>query len=179
MDGRDKLLAHLEGQPLLRRMALRALAFGPTFVTLPAADHPRRKVLPAAAVVVLAHEAHLGLSYSLRAGIAALPAAATGVLILPADMPDIETADLHKVADYARRTGAEILRATTQSGQAGHPSYFAASQFPLFERLTGDQGAGPLLRGLQDQTCFVALEGDRARLDLDTPAQWDAYQSRP
>ncbi len=178
MQGRDKLLEPLEGEPLLRRMARRALAFGPTFVTLPAADHPRCEVLPAEAAVVVASQAHLGLSYSLRAGIAALPDTVTGVLILPADMPDIETTDLHIIADYARQTGAEILRATTQSGQAGHPTYFAASRFPLFDSLTGDQGAGPLLRDLQDQTRFVALEGDRARLDLDTPSQWNAYQNR-
>jgi len=79
MGGRDKLLEHIGGTPILRLLTDRAQSVGPTFVTLPAQDHPRRDVLPPATQVVTIRGE---MSDSIKAGITALPAAATGVIIL-------------------------------------------------------------------------------------------------
>ncbi|WP_281982030.1 nucleotidyltransferase family protein [Thalassorhabdomicrobium marinisediminis] len=174
MEGVDKLLQEVKGTPLLARMATRALELGPCFVTLPALDHPRRGVLPAAAQAVAVTGT---MSDSLKAGIAALPQTARGVIILPADMPDITTEDLATLREAAQRTRAPIVRATTQDHQPGHPVYFAASQFPRFAGLRGDRGAAKLIAACPD-AITVALPGNRARLDLDTPEDWAAYRAR-
>ncbi len=177
MGDRDKLMEIVDGVPLLALLATRALSIGPTFVTLPAKDHPRRSVLPQSAQIVVV-DANLGLAHSIKAGIAALPAIATGVIILPADMPDITAADMAAIRDAASHSPAPIIRATTADGTPGHPIYFAASQFSRFDDLHGDRGAFRLMIGLEDQTLLVPLQGNRARLDLDTPQDWAAYRAR-
>lgn len=175
MGGPDKLLELVDGEPLLARQVARALSIGPTFVTLPSADHPRRGVLPHAAQVVAVRGQ---MSDSIKAGIAALPDDVMGVMILPADMPDITAEDIQAVHDTAHTTKAPLVRAATQDGLAGHPIYFAASLFPRFKDLTGDRGAFRLTAGLNAQTELVPLPRNRARLDLDTPDDWAAYRAR-
>jgi CTP:molybdopterin cytidylyltransferase MocA len=177
MGARDKLLETVDGVPLLALLTARALSVGPTFVTLPSADHPRRFALPQSAQIVVV-DANLGMAHSIKAGIAALGDTATGVMILPADMPDITASDMAAVQVAAAESGLPIVRASTQDGRAGHPIYFAASQFPRFADLDGDRGAHRLTLGLEDQTRLIALKGDRARLDLDTPEDWEAYRAR-
>lgn len=175
MRGADKLLEPVGGLPVLRVLADRALSVGPTFVTLPDADHPRRAVLPKDATVVTA----AGLmSDSIRAGIAALPADVRGVMILPADMPDITAKDIAKLHAAAMTQPHPIIRATTQDGRFGHPIYFAASEFAALSRLSGDSGARAMLQNREDDILHLPLDGDRARLDLDTPEDWVAYRAR-
>ena len=175
MAGADKLLEMVDDAPLLAVLAQRALSVGPTYVTLPSADHPRRAVLPQAAQVIPVDGQ---MSDSIKAGIAALPADARGVIILPADMPDITAEDIGKIHAAASTSNAAIIRATTADGLAGHPIYFAASQFPRFAELNGDRGAFYLTTGLEDQTILIPLAADRARLDLDTPQDWASYRAR-
>lgn len=176
MGARDKLLEQVHGTPILALLCQRALSLGPTYVTLPSADHPRRKILPQNVQVVVAQDAHLGMAHSLKAGIAALPAQCPGVMILPADMPDITADDLALIKTRALSSTAKIVRAATIDGRFGHPIYFAASQFPRFETLQGDRGAARLCVGLEDETEIVRLAGQRARLDLDTPEDWENYR---
>ncbi|MBT8410192.1 MAG: nucleotidyltransferase family protein [Octadecabacter sp.] len=178
MQGCDKLLEQVGDQPVLALLASRALAVGPVYVTLPSPDHPRCAVLPLAAKRVIVHEAQSGMSASLRAGIAALPDDVSGVIILPADMPDITQLDLAAVKQRALDTNAPIIRAATPDGRFGHPTYFAASQFPRFAELTGDRGGAVLFKGMEQMTQTVTLQGDRAVLDLDTPEDWEAYRRR-
>lgn len=173
MRGGDKLLEPVAGQPLVRLMADRALETGPCLVTLPSADHPRRVVLPKAVqVVAVAGQ----MSDSIRAGVAALPAEATAVMILPADMPDITARDMETLKAHARTSGALVTRATTCDGKPGHPIVFDRALFGDLQRLTGDRGAYTLCRDHLDRTAFVALAGQRARLDLDTPEDWETYR---
>lgn len=176
MLGRDKLLEPVSGRPVLGVLAARALEVGPVFVTLPDLDHPRRRVVPETVQCVPVLNAHNGMSHSLRAGVSALPDAAIGVLILPADMPDITAADMATITTHAHRGTHSIVRATTSDGKPGHPIYFARHLFPLFETLEGDRGAFQICRDHVANTEFVPLNGQQARLDLDTPAAWDTYR---
>lgn len=175
MGGRDKLLEPVDGIALLERVVQRALDVGPTVVTIPTKDHPRRAVIPPSAQVVAVSGQ---MSDSIKTGITALPDTASGVVILPADMPDITATDIADIHRAAASSKAAIVRATTADGRAGHPIYFAASEFPQLLSLEGDRGAFHLISGRGDETVFVPLEGDRARLDLDTPEDWAAYRSR-
>jgi len=175
MGRRDKLLELIDGIPLLALIAERALKSGPTYVTLPSATHSRRAVLPNGATVVPVSGE---MSDSIKTGIAALPAEAEGVLLLPADMPDITADDIRKVIAAVQETDALIVRACTANGTAGHPVYFDNSLFPKLAKLEGDRGAFHIITALKDKTHLVRLDGDRARLDLDTPEDWDRYRNR-
>jgi len=178
MGTRDKLLELIDGQPLLARVTSRALSVAPTYVTLPALNHPRAAVLSSHANVVAVPDAMKGMAASLCRGIAALPKQTTGVIIMPADMPDITNKDLGAILAHSKSTPNPIVRATTNDGKPGHPTYFSRAMFPKLKALKGDTGAAPICAAHLDETMFVPLQGNRARLDLDTPEDWHAYRSR-
>jgi molybdenum cofactor cytidylyltransferase len=178
MRGADKMLEPVGDQPLIRRQAQLALATGlPVWVTLPP-DTPRRDAALAdlAVQTVTVRDARIGLSRSITAGNAAIPSAC-GILVWLADLPEIETMDLVAILTAAKAAPNAIIRATTAAGKPGHPVYFP----PLFRAdlaaLTGDEGAGKLLKRRILQTVFVALPGNRALTDLDTPEDWARWRA--
>ena len=178
MHGRDKLLEEIDDTPILSLLSARAIKVGPVFVTLPDLNHPRRKALPRGATVVPVADAANGMSHSLKAGVSALPDTATGVIILPTDMPDITTDDLITIKTHSQQNLIPIVRATTSDGKPGHPIYFARSLFTLLQNLSGDRGAYQICQDYSAQTKFVPLKGQRARLDLDTPEEWESYRTK-
>lgn len=180
MRGRDKLAERIGDQPLLRRQALVALEVSDrVLVTLPAPDHPRAAFLAGLPVTILTPpEAAEGLSGSLRAGVAALPAC-DRFLVLLADLPELTAADLQRVISAASTDPAPLIwRGATEDGSPGHPILFDASLRPEFVDLSGDTGGAPLLARHRGQTRLVPLPGQRARHDLDTPEDWAAWRNQ-
>jgi CTP:molybdopterin cytidylyltransferase MocA len=178
MRGADKLLEPVGGEPLLRRQARAAVAAGaPVVVTLPPAAGARRAALEGLEVLhVPVADAAEGMGASIRAGVAALPAGATGVLVLLADLPEITADDLRTMLDRHRTAPDAVLRATAEDGRPGHPVLFPARLFPALGRLTGDAGAREVLG--PEAVVPVALAGERAVTDLDTPEAWLAWRAR-
>lgn len=180
MRGRDKLLEEVDGLALLRRQALRALATGAhVAVTLPAQDHPRATALEGLEVQrIIVPDAAEGMAASLRRAAGALPDGLAAVIVLPGDMPDIETGDFLLLIKGFRATAKPTLQqATTEDGKPGHPVLFPVDCLPGFAYLTGDQGARPILRANAHRLQHVALEGTRALTDLDTPEAWAAWRA--
>lgn len=179
MRGRDKLLEPVAGAPLIATLARRALATGaPVIVVLPP-DRPERAAalagLPVASVV--AEDARDGMSASLRRGIAALPPDLAGVMILPADLPEIGTEDMARmIRRFAGRPG-RILRGATADGRAGHPAIFPADLLPALGAVTGDEGGRSVLAAHRDRVETEVLPGEAAVRDLDTPADWAAWRA--
>lgn len=177
MNGRDKLMEDVAGAPLLAVMARRAMPLGQVLVTLPALDHPRRDALQALPVTPLpVPDAAEGMAASIRAGVSALPDHTTGLMILPADMPDLTEADLRSLTTAWQTAPDRIHRATSADGTPGHPVIFPRSAFQDLRGLSGDTGARGLLRTAPVQ--FVALPGDHALTDLDTPEAWALWRAR-
>ncbi len=179
MAPRDKLLEEIGGEPLLRRVARRAVETGaPVIVVLPP-DRPLRAQalygLPLTCVI--APDAANGMTASLRAGIAALPPGTPGAMILPADMPGPTTEDLRQMLDLFDAHPQTILRATAEDGREGHPAVFPADLFGALRELTGDEGGRSVLKANRHRLRLVPLPGDRAVLDLDTPEDWAAFRS--
>ena len=180
MRGADKLLMNVDRAPCLRVMAERALAAGlQVRVALPP-DRPARKdaLLGLPVSLVDVPDAALGMGHSIKAGIRALPDHITGAIILPADMPDLETADLVRFAELHSQEPDTIWRATDGRGTMGHPVVFPKNLFPELSELTGDDGAKSVIKRNFGRLKTVVLEGQKATLDLDTPEAWEAYYSR-
>lgn len=178
MRGCDKLLEPVDGMPLLRRTALRAMKVAPdgVFVVLPKQDSDRHKAL-AGLNVHITHVAspEIGMSESLKAGIASLPKNASAAMILLGDLPDLTVDDLEAVMRSAHATdGQTVWRGATAEGKPGHPIIFARAVFDDILRLKGDTGA----QSLAKHATLVPLEGSRARCDLDTPEDWARWRSR-
>lgn len=179
MRGSDKLLELIDGEPQLTRIARSAAQTGAqVFVTLPP-DRPDRSaaLVGLNLTVLVINDASEGMAASVRAG-AVAAASATGLMILPADMPELDTSDLTRVIEAFGKEPSRIWRATTGDGQLGHPVIFPASAFAVLADLIGDSGARQFLTMRRDRTGLIALPDQRAVLDLDTPEDWDNWRCK-
>lgn len=181
MGGPDKLMQPVGGVPLLIRQVRRALATGaPVFVTI-RADRPARVAAlqglaqPGLACVNVPTPDE-GIAASLRAGVAALPERVSKAMILLPDLPDIDTDDLCAMITAHQARPHRVLRGATEDGAPGHPVIFPRSWFARLMGLSGDAGAGTLL--CDDTVTLYPLGGTRARTDLDSPADWAAWNAK-
>ena len=179
MRGGDKLMEPVSGQPLIAHLAQQARATGfSLFVTLPDLDHPRASAIHGAKLIPVP-DSDQGMSASIRTGISNLPDYTAGVMMLPADMPEITTADFRTLADQFDGPDGTILRASSvdDHGQPhpGHPVLFPRRCFHALKTLTGDSGAKALLRG--ESVRHIPLPGRHALTDLDTPEDWAVWRA--
>lgn len=177
MAPRDKLMEPVAGMPLLGRVVRAALAAAtPVVVVLPP-DRPGRAVVIDGLGVhaVTALRAREGMAESLRAGLAAVPDGP--VLLLLADLPEIDAADIARVLAEGQSYPDLILRGAAEDGTPGHPVLFPARFRPALMRLTGDQGARDLLRAHADDVRAVVLPARHAVTDLDTPEDWANWRA--
>jgi CTP:molybdopterin cytidylyltransferase MocA len=175
--GQPKALVRLDGELLVER-ACRVLAGGgaATLVVVlgAAADEVRRQArLPAGAVVVDNPDWPSGMGSSLRAGLAALPAAAGAVVVALVDQPLVRPEAVRRLA-AAWRAGA-VAAVATYGGQPRNPVLLTRPILgEVAEAATGDRGARAWLRAhptlVQQVTCDDA--GDPT--DIDTPAELSA-----
>ncbi|HPF46912.1 MAG: nucleotidyltransferase family protein [Alphaproteobacteria bacterium] len=111
----------------------------------------------------------IGLSASLKAGMAALHKDCDGVMICLGDMPYISSAHYKRLISEFQ---ADKIVAPTRHGKIGNPIIFSSKFFPDFDTLQGDKGARKLLQNYQDDVISVDLETDAILNDIDTP---DSY----
>ncbi|QYX58332.1 nucleotidyltransferase family protein [Roseovarius sp. SCSIO 43702] len=177
MRGRDKLVEEIGGQPLLRRQVIVALGTGtPVLVTLPAEDGARARALAGLDCTrVTVGDPAEGMAASLRAGHAAADAGHALMVLLP-DMPDLTTDDLARMIARFSTHPDTVLRATSEDGVDGHPVILPARQRARIPALRGDTGARSLIAN--EKVARLALPGNRATTDLDTPEAWARWRAR-
>lgn len=177
MRGSDKLLETVDGTAQLARAVVAALATGAqVVVTLAPGQTARAAVLPASPqlTVLDVPDAAEGMAASLRAGAEQMQGAA-GLMILPADMPELETHDLQKVMRCFSLDPKHPARGASEDGTAGHPVILPRHLIGRIAALRGDEGARSLLR--DEAITRVPLPGLRALTDLDTPEEWAAWRA--
>lgn len=178
MRGRDKLLEKIDGEPLLHRTVRQAVGTGArVFVTVPWDNYARGEAIAELPVVqIVVPDSDDGLSESLKTGVEAMPDGP--VMVLLGDLPELTSNDLKLVAQsIIDHPDAVAWRGATAQGKAGHPVVLSSDLRPSVSDLTGDEGAGKLLRGLGDQVVLVPLPDRRALTDLDTPEDWAAWRA--
>ena len=169
--GAPKLLADLAGEPVLRRTAgvICAVGFSETIVVA-GAEYAAVKATLAGlpCTVVPAPNWAAGISASIRAGIDALQHEWEGLFLFLGDMPLVPNALCGELADLAKSTGyaARPLRGNVP----GHPVAFVNEAAADLMALTGDEGAGSLLRGAGAKIGYLPTTDEGAILDIDTPA---------
>lgn len=112
----------------------------------------------------------MGLSSSLKAGIAALHSACDGVMVCLGDMPYISSTNYDVILD-AYEKGAIVV--PTSHGKIGNPILFSKQYFDDFMELEGDKGARGLLKHYPEKVIKVELGTEAILEDIDTP---DNYQ---
>jgi molybdenum cofactor cytidylyltransferase len=116
-----------------------------------------------------------GLSTSLRAGIANLPADTDGVVVLLADMPAITATAVDKL--IAAFDPDRIVVATSD-GRRGNPVLWPRRFFADLMAVSGDTGGRRIIEA--DRAAVVEVEvGTPAALDIDTPEALRAVGGTP
>ena len=106
--------------------------------------------VPAPARAVVVDDWADGLSASVRAGVLAAHDCADFVALTTVDTPDVGAAAVRRVLAAAGESASGLARARYH-GRPGHPVVLARRHWPeLLTVLTGDEGAGPFLRGRRD-----------------------------
>lgn len=168
-----KLVATLDGKPILRKVVEAALASRarPVIVVV---GHARGVVEAALAglpvKVAFNPDFATGLSSSLRVGLTATPEEVHGALILLGDMPRVEAQLIDALIDALEAQPNMRAVAPAQGGQRGNPVLLGRGLFDRAKRLEGDGGARRLLAALPERDLLlIEAKGEGALLDVDTP----------
>jgi molybdenum cofactor cytidylyltransferase len=172
MGGPNKLLAEIGGKPLVRIAAEQALASRAKPVVV-VTGHQRAEVEAAlkGLPVTFAHNPDFaeGLSGSLKAGIAALPAGADGAIVCLGDMPQVDAALIDRlIAAFDPEKGA-LAVVPTIAGKRGNPVVWSRRFFADLARLEGDVGARHIIGSYPEAVVEVPVTGNGALVDVDTP----------
>jgi molybdenum cofactor cytidylyltransferase len=109
-----------------------------------------------------------GLSASLRAGIASLPADVAGAVVRLGDMPLVTGRIIDRLLSaYDPDEGRSIVVPTHQ-GRAGNPVLWDRAYFPEILALSGDAGARSLLKRHAEQVAEQETGEDAVLRDFDT-----------
>lgn len=176
-DGAFKLLAQLDGAPLVRHVAQAALGSRARPVVV-VTGHRRDDVIDALSglAFVEAHNAAhaTGLASSLATGLAALPTDAAGAIILLGDMPRVSASLVDAlIAAFAKRPDCDAV-APVHEGRRGNPVLLARNLFDAAGNLTGDEGARRLLASVD--VVELAVDDAGVTIDVDTPASLHALR---
>lgn len=168
--GRPKLALPVQGEPMIRRVARAAAGSGcrEVIVVLGAHADTYRPLLDGLGVRVVDNPDHAeGMGSSIRTGVAALSPASTGIVILLADQPFVDTQAIDRLIATAA-AGLYTVVASTYQGTMGPPAYFDQTLFDELRGLTGDRGARAVIERHPERRVVQVLDAAVAS-DIDAP----------
>ena len=115
----------------------------------------------------------LGMGYSIATGVSARPDAA-GWLVLPGDMPMVQSTTLQALA---RQMADHPIVYAQYKGRRGHPVGFDAELYSELVVLTGDEGARRLV-GRYPAT-GIEVDDPGVLIDVDTEADLEQLRKAP
>lgn len=171
-DDETKLVADLDGEPLVRHAVQAALGSGARPVIV-VTGHARDRVMAALAGLDVQEARNpdyaRGIASSVKAGIAALGNSVDGALIFLGDMPRVSARLARKLIDAYSADPTLDAVAPLVAGRRGNPVLLSRRLYARAMRLDGDEGARKLLMQPGLRVAEVAVEDDGAALDVDTP----------
>jgi molybdenum cofactor cytidylyltransferase len=175
-----KLVANLDGKPMVRRVvetALAAKARPVVVVTGYARDAVEAALADLDISVALNPKFLSGLASSLSVGLAAMPHDVVGALVLLGDMPRIEPRLIEALIDAFLARKDALAAVPVREGRRGNPVLLSRGLFERAMRLTGDEGARKLIGALsRSELVEVEAPDMGVTFDVDTPDDLVAAQ---
>ena len=186
--GGDKLLAPLDGRPVVRWSAEAIAGAVDTLVVVVREDpqpsalrpevpraggrshqvSPVRRALEGLPIRwAINHDAERGMSTAIRAGLAALPASVTAAIVALGDQPRLAAGVITRLLRAYRERGQRVV-APSYRGVQANPVLFARAVFPELTALEGDAGARSAVMRDQSRLELVAVDAPVPG-DVDRP----------
>jgi molybdenum cofactor cytidylyltransferase len=181
MGGPNKLLAEVDGTPMVAHVARRLLASRarPIIAVLGnQADAVDAALGKLPVEKVRNPEFANGLSTSLKRGIAALPPDLDGALVCLGDMPLISGRHLDRLIAAFNPLEGRAIVVPIRRGKRGNPVLWSSRFFPEMAELAGDVGAKHLIGEHAELVAEVEMDDDAVLVDIDTPEALDALRRR-
>ena len=176
----NKMIAEIGGKPLIRIAVEQALAShaAPVIVVT---GHQREKIEKALAglAVRFVHNPEYaeGLGTSLKAGVAAVPAAADGAIICLGDMPQVDSALIDRLIGAFDPERRALIVVPSIEGRRGNPVVWSRRFFHDLMQIQGDFGARHLIGAYAEAVIEVPVVGAAALTDVDTPESLSAVKA--
>lgn len=180
MGAENKLLADVGGVPLIAHTVDRVLQSAVQSVFI-VTGHQSAEVRAALAgrSVSFVHNRDFcdGLSTSLKAGLAAMPADVDAVLVCLGDMPEVTSALIDRLIAAWDRTEGRTICVPVFGGKRGNPVLWDRGYFGAMCDVAGDAGAKHLIGRHREAVCEVTADAAVLR-DIDTPGDLAALNRR-
>lgn len=168
--GSNKLLADLNGRPLIRR-TVEAVSSWPVDTIIVVTGHEAEIVAQALeglkAALVHNENYTLGLSTSLRQGLEALPKHADAALVCLGDMPLVEAETVRRLIDAF--ANPQTVCVPVYKGIRGNPVLWGRAHFAAMAFLSGDRGAKSLMEQFAEHVIEIQTADEGVMIDADTP----------
>jgi molybdenum cofactor cytidylyltransferase len=167
--GSQKLVAELEGEPLVRHAALTLARETDELIVVVGSEAAAvtRALDGIEARIVENEEWARGLSTSIRCGVQATTPNTSAIIIALGDEPRVDGSVSRALISTWRDTARPIV-VTRYAGEIGHPILFDASLFPELLSLDGDRGARGVIQRSPDRVAYVDMT-TAPPLDVDEP----------
>src|SRR5712691_6966026 len=181
MGGPNKLLAEIDGRPMVARVAQRLLSSHarPIVAVLGNQADAVDAALGKLPVERVRNPAFAdGLSTSLKRGLQALPAGCDEIIVCLGDMPLVTGRDLDRlIAAFNPLEGRAII-VPNRHGKRGNPVLWARRFFAEMAELAGDVGAKHLIGEHAELVYEVEMDSDGVLVDVDTPDALAAFRDK-
>jgi len=172
MEGHNKLLAKVQGKPMIRRVVEAALnsKVDENIVVLGWEENKVREALADLPCrLIVNREFEKGQSSSLKAGLKEVDPETRAVLVLPGDIAKIESMSINKVVDSYISDDGTILVAA-HNGKHGHPILLDRKLFTDIAQITEETyGLKSVIKKHESEIRLVEVDTDNVLRDVDTP----------
>ncbi len=172
MEGCNKLLAEVQGKPMIRWVVEAALdsKVDEIIVVLGWDESLVRKVLADLPCrLVVNREFEKGQSSSLKKGLGKVDPTSRAVLVLPGDIAQIDSRSIDKVVNSYIKHGGTILVAA-HNGRHGHPILIDKGLFNEIAQITEEtHGLKSVIKKHENEIRVVEVDTDIVLRDVDTP----------
>ena len=176
------LVADRAGKPMIARVVdnvLSSAARPVIVVTGHRADDIKAALAGRPVIFVESPNYETGLSESLKAGIAAIPAEARAAIVCLGDMPLVTGRIIDRLLAAHDADEGRLIAVPTHQGALGNPILWDRKFFPDLLAMTGDGGGGRrLIREHAEVVTEIEVNDDAVLRDFDTRQSLDTLPPR-
>ncbi|MEH6497364.1 MAG: molybdopterin-binding/glycosyltransferase family 2 protein [Pseudomonas marincola] len=172
MGSQNKLLALIDGKPMVRHVAETLLAANVDDI-LTVTGHEADSIVKSLwdLNIKSVQNPHFteGLSTSLKLGFELLHEKSDGILVCLGDMPFVSAEQLNLLIDAFNPEEGRAIIVPTQNGKRGNPALISSQFWEEVRDISGDIGAKALISGNDHVVHTVEIDSSSIFVDIDTP----------